>query len=135
MSDYRLDDQIGYKLRLASQRHLEIFTGLLPDLTPTQFSTLVRLREHGALSQNHLGRLAAMDAATTKGVVDRLREKGLVETARSETDRRRLDVALTPAGAAALDAAIPRAEEITRRTGAALSAADLATLLRLLDAL
>ncbi|MGA0912571.1 MAG: hypothetical protein ACO3RS_05485 [Candidatus Puniceispirillaceae bacterium] len=29
--DYQLDDQVGYKLRLASQRHLEIFSRQLPD--------------------------------------------------------------------------------------------------------
>ena len=71
-NDYQLDDQVGYKLRLASQRHLEIFSRHLPDMTPTQFSILVRLRDVGEVSQNQLGRLVAMDAATTKGVISRL---------------------------------------------------------------
>ncbi|MDP4924741.1 MAG: hypothetical protein NWR44_02750, partial [Alphaproteobacteria bacterium] len=42
-NDYQLEVQVGYKLRLASQRHLEIFSRHLPDMTPTQFSILVRL--------------------------------------------------------------------------------------------
>ena len=71
---YRLDDQAGYLLRLASQRHAAIFQSLtLEGLTPTQFSALIRISEQGQCSQNHLGRLAAMDVATIKGVADRLR--------------------------------------------------------------
>jgi len=132
---YVLEDQVGYKLRLAHQRHLEIFAEMMPDLTPTQFSTLLRLREQGAASQNHLGRLAAMDAATTKGVVDRLRDKGLVATARSQVDQRRLMVSLTADGAAALDRAVPVARAISARTTGALDAAELATLMGLLDRL
>ena len=43
--DYILDEQFGYKLRLASQRQLEIFSRHLPSFTPTQFSILARLYE------------------------------------------------------------------------------------------
>ena len=38
------------------------------------------------MSQNHLGRLVAMDAATTNGVVTRLRKKGFVQTQASTSD-------------------------------------------------
>jgi DNA-binding MarR family transcriptional regulator len=133
--DYRLEDQIGFRLRLASQRHLEIFARLMPDLTPTQFSTLVRLGQHGTLSQNHLGRLVAMDAATVKGVIDRLRRRGLVATVPSASDRRRLDLSLTEAGRAMLDRALPVAAQITAETLHPLSAADAARLADLLDRL
>ena len=61
---YRLEDQIGFKLRLANQRHLEIFSSRMPDLTPRQFAVLAKLNDEGTLSQNHLGRLVAMDAVT-----------------------------------------------------------------------
>ena len=47
---YQLEAQIGYKLRLANQRHLEIFSRLITDFTPTQFSVLVRLNDVGAVS-------------------------------------------------------------------------------------
>ena len=47
ITGYQLDDQVGYKLRLANQRHLEIFSRHLPEVTPTQFSILVRLCEVG----------------------------------------------------------------------------------------
>ena len=53
---YRLDEQVGYLLRLASQRHSTIFLQQISEnLTPMQFSTLIRISEFGDLSQNHLG--------------------------------------------------------------------------------
>lgn len=130
---YVLEDQIGFRLRVASQRHLEIFAAALPDLTPTQFSTLVKLKEHGVLSQNRLGRLVAMDAATIKGVIDRLRARGLVATRPSARDRRRLEVSLTPEGAAAVGAALPVAREISARTVARLTPGEVDQLLALLE--
>ncbi|MCE8006175.1 MAG: MarR family transcriptional regulator [Aestuariivita sp.] len=98
--DYRLDDQVGYLLRLASQRHAGIFQERISErLTPTQFSTLMRVAEHGHVSQNHLGRLAAMDIATTKGVVDRLKQKGLLITNPDPNDKRRSIISLSRDGA------------------------------------
>ena len=89
-NDYRLEDQIGFKLRLANQKHLEVFSRLMPDVTPTQFAVLAKLNETGSISQNHLGRLVGMDAATTKGVVDRLKKKGFLVSAQSQKDLRHL---------------------------------------------
>ena len=63
-ADYALEQQIGFKLRLANQRHLEIFNRRMPDITPTQFAVLAKLRDEARISQNHLGRLVGMDAAT-----------------------------------------------------------------------
>ncbi|MFY9211415.1 MAG: MarR family transcriptional regulator [Aestuariivita sp.] len=96
---YVLDEQVGYLLRLANQRHALIFQqNMSEDLTPMQFSTLIRIAEHGELSQNHLGRLAAMDVATIKGVVDRLKAKGLVRSTPDLQDKRRSIISLTQEG-------------------------------------
>ncbi len=87
---YVLDQQVGYLLRLATQRHTTIFQhNTILDLTPTQFSAMVRLAAIGECSQNELGRRTAMDVATIKGVVDRLRSKGLVTLAPDPNDKRR----------------------------------------------
>ena len=70
---YALDEQIGFILRKVSQRHTSIFTTAFgSDLTAPQWATLAKLFENGPTSQNQLGRLVALDAATIKGVVDRL---------------------------------------------------------------
>ena len=131
--EYRLDDQVGYKLRLASQRHLEIFSQHLSEITPTQFSVLARLYEVGETSQNQLGRLVAMDAATTKGVITRLLEKNLVETRADPKDLRRLQISLTEAGRELTIDAIEKAQRITKETAANLNGRDLKRLLELLD--
>ena len=131
--DYRLDDQVGYKLRLASQRHLEIFSQHLSDITPTQFSILARLYEVGETSQNQLGRLVAMDAATTKGVIARLLEKNLVEARADPNDARRLQISLTEAGRELTIDAIEKAHKITEDTVANLNGRDVKRLLELLD--
>jgi len=131
--DYRLDDQVGYKLRLASQRHLEIFSQHISDITPTQFSILARLYEVGETSQNQLGRLVAMDAATTKGVIARLLEKNLVEARADPNDARRLQISLTETGRELTIDAIEKARKITEDTVANLNGRDVKRLLELLD--
>ena len=129
---YRLEDQIGFILRKASQRHLSIFAELVPDLTSMQFAATAKLFELGPVSQNALGRETAMDAATIKGVVDRLSQRGLVTTRPNQTDRRRMVVELSPEGAAMFEQLADTAFQVSDRTLAPLSAAQRKTLLRLL---
>ena len=126
---YRLDDQIGYVLRRVTQRHLSIFAAAIPEVTTTQFAVLARLMETGPLSQNQLGRATAMDAATIKGVVDRLARLGYVATTADPTDRRRLTVALTPSGEALFRARFQTALQVSQETLSPLSQ-DEADLLR-----
>ena len=55
---YDLDEQVGYLLRLANQRHAGIFQNIISkDLTPTQFSVLIRLAEKGDPVTKSLGSL------------------------------------------------------------------------------
>ncbi len=130
--DYRLDDQIGYVLRRVTQRHLAIFAAAIPEVTTTQFAVMARLAEVGPLSQNHLGRATAMDAATIKGVVDRLAKLGFVETAADPEDRRRLTVSLTRSGAAIVAARVSTALQVSGETLAPLTADESRTLMALL---
>ena len=129
---YRLDEQIGFLLRKANQRHLAIFARHIPDLTPPQFAVLARLWEVGETSQNQLGQLVAMDAATVKGVIDRLRARGLVQLSEHESDRRRVVVGLSAEGASLVEALLKDAERITAETAKPLTQRETATLLRLL---
>ena len=130
--DYRLDDQIGYILRRVTQRHLAIFAAAIPEVTTTQFAVLARLAEIGPVSQNHLGRETAMDAATIKGVVDRLAKLGLVATTADPADRRRLTVSLTGAGTELFTSRRGTALQISADTVAPLTASEAATLQALL---
>lgn len=131
--DYELDKQVGFMLRVASQRHAVIFQMHLDgNLTPTQFSTLIRLSEIGTVSQNQLGRLAAMDVATIKGVVDRLRSKGLIETKADQVDKRRSVISLSPKGTAMIEDLKSAGIQITDETLSPLNANERKTLLNLL---
>ena len=131
--NYVLDQQIGYQLRLANQRHLEIFGATFPDITPTQFSVLVRLHERGELSQNHLGREVAMDTATVKGVVSRLKLKQWVDVGPHPTDRRRLVVSLTSEGRNYVEQAVKLAASVRKITTANLTTQEARRLLQLLN--
>ena len=42
-TDYALDEQVGFLLRRATQRHLAIFARQIPTLTSTQFAALAKL--------------------------------------------------------------------------------------------
>jgi DNA-binding MarR family transcriptional regulator len=133
---YVLDEQVGFVLRQASQRHTAIFAGrMVEDLTPTQWAALARLTERGPSSQNLLGRLTATDAATIKGVIDRLVARGLAETHADPKDSRRLTVALTEQGRELVAHATEAAHAITEATLAPLNAGERRTIVRLLGKL
>lgn len=129
---YALDDQVGYLLRRVTQRHLALFSEIIPEVTTTQFAALARLAELGPMSQNQLGRATSMDAATIKGVVDRLTRQGLVATLPDPADRRRLTVALTDKGRALFQDRRADALQVSDLTLSPLSARDRARLLALL---
>lgn len=120
---YVLDEQVGFLMRVAVQRHTSIFTArMIEGLTQTQFAALAKLFEVGPCSQNHLGRLIFLDAATIKGVVDRLGVRGFVTALADPKDRRRRAVALTERGRDVTEAAMAVAAEITAATLAPLTA-------------
>jgi DNA-binding MarR family transcriptional regulator len=134
--DYLLDAQVGFLMRIAMQRHTSIFTaGMIEGLTQTQFAALAKLHEVGPCSQNHLGRLIYLDAATIKGVVDRLGARGFLTALNDPNDRRRREVTLTARGRDVTDQAMKIAGDITAATLAPLSAEERDTVARLLKKL
>jgi len=132
-SKYNLEQQVGFLLRLASQRHSTIFMKhALNGLTPTQFSTLIRLSEIGEVSQNHLGRIAAMDIATVKGVIDRLKAKGLVNSRPDQVDKRRSVISLTENGVSLVSELEDIGLTISEETLSPLTASERRNLINLL---
>ena len=90
LAKFTVEDHIGFLLRRAHQRHVALFTAGVPHagLTPTQFTALVKTVQLGRITQNHLGRLAAMDPATIQEAladVQARRESGMIDDA--EADR------------------------------------------------
>ena len=124
LGGYALEEQVGFLLRRAHQRHAAIFleTMAAHDLTPTQFAALVKIIEIGRVTQNLLGRLTAMDPATIQGVVRRLVDRQLVERALDPMDRRTSVLIPTAAGTDLAGRAVISARAITEATLSPLGA-------------
>jgi DNA-binding MarR family transcriptional regulator len=134
---YRVERQIGYLLRRAHQRATAVFQATIgdPDITPTQYTSLVKLHELGELSQNHLGRLVGMDKATAQGVVRRLRQRELVAARADKNDARLRLLSLTPAGRTLVEMLMANGPKVSAETMKPLSPEDRAQLLALLGKL
>ena len=77
---------------------------LRPDaLTALQYTALTALEHHPDISSAQLARNSFVTAQTMADMITTLEERGLVERHRDHADRRRLAVALTPAGQDLLD--------------------------------
>lgn len=132
-ADYEVDQQIGFFLRQANQRHVAIFNGLIGEkLTTTQWAALTKLGKIEPCSQNQLGRETAMDVATIKGVVDRMVRRGLIQTAPDANDGRRLVLKLTDDGRATIAANLPAAVQATEATLEPLTPAERMMFIELL---
>lgn len=132
-----LDEQVSHLLRRAHQRASALFLTVLTEaqLTPTQFFAMARLHEMGKLSQNRLGRLAAMDPATIQGVIRRLHERGFIERLADPTDRRRMVLSLSPLGQETVKRLVKDANRIGEEILAPLSADEQGLFLGLLKRL
>lgn len=134
LDGYLVEDQVGFLLRRAHQRHAALFQEQMADadLTPTQFTALIKVVELGRVTQNQLGRLVATDPATIQGVVRRLTARGLVRRTHDPMDRRTAVLAATPAGLDVSARAVALARRITEATLEPLDAAERLRFLALL---
>ena len=132
---YRIEDQIGYLLRRAHQRASAIFQTSIgdPNITPTQYSSMVKLHEYTELSQNLLGRLVGMDKATMQGVVRRLKDRGLVDSRPDPGDARRTLLSLTLDGQRSVAKLTLNGPAVSRETLKPFTPAEQRQLLELLS--
>lgn len=135
--NYMLEEQIGHLMRKANQRHTVIFAAAMKDedLTPMQFAVLVKIRDEIEVSQNLLGRLAAMDPATVQGVVKRLAERHLIAGKPDPNDKRRQLWSLSKTGSKLLKKVLPIAYQITEDTLEPLSESERQSFARVLKKL
>jgi DNA-binding MarR family transcriptional regulator len=134
LDGYLVEDQVGFLLRRAHQRHAALFQEVMAhlDLTPTQFTALIKIVESRRVTQNQLGRLVATDPATIQGVVQRLIGRGLVGRTADPMDRRSAVLAPTEAGLDLARRAIASARRITAATLEPLDVTERARFLALL---
>ena len=104
-----------------------------PNVTPTQYSSLVKLNEYTELSQNLLGRLVGMDKATMQGVVRRLKERRLVDSRPDPGDARRTLLSLTTDGQRTVHKLLLNGPAVSRETLKPLNSAEQRQLHELLS--
>lgn len=96
----RLDDLLGFHLRMASAAVARDFADAMADLnlTQKQCAVLELIEANRGVAQIDIAAALGMDRATMMAVVDRLDERGLVTRSPSQRDRRRQELALSAAG-------------------------------------
>ena len=129
-----LDDHVGVALRRAYQHAVANLTARIArfDLSPLEFSVLVRLHDSGSWTQNSLGRSIFMEPANIGALVRRLAERGLVTREPDPDDRRAIRVSITPAGIELLAVARTEADAANTHTLSVLEPAERAELMALL---
>ena len=132
---YHVTDQVGHLLCKAVQRHTAIFQQNIGDdqLTAIQFVTLFTLRDRGRSSQAELVEATAIDQATIRSIINRLKARGLIKLTPGQLDRRKVISELTPEGEALLDSTIPNAKKISKLTMGRLNPAEQVAMLYLLE--
>lgn len=131
---YVFTDQVGHLLRKAYQRHAAIFQQTIADsqLTAAQFVVLCAVEQQGGCSMAEIVKTTAIDQATVRGVVDRLKARGLIAVSHDASDRRKVVVQLTRRGVELLERTIPQAREITEMTFGDLNPAERVAVVYLL---
>lgn len=73
-------------------------------VTTPQLVVLGALRSQGSPSLGELAREVQLSPSTVVGIIDRLEDRGLVQRSRDAVDRRRIQLTITDAGRALLNA-------------------------------
>lgn len=131
---YDFSTQVGHLLRRAYQRHTALFQQIIPNdqLTAAQFVALCAIRDSDGCSLGHIVKRTAIDQATIRGIIDRLRLRKLVNTQQDEQDKRRVQIHLTKEGAALVQDMVPYAFEVSEMTFDDLNPAERTAMLYLL---
>jgi DNA-binding MarR family transcriptional regulator len=104
----RLENQLCFALVTAARNVVALYRPILEPLglTHPQYLVMLALWERAPRTLNDLAIDLALDPATASPLVKRLEAEGLVVRQRSSEDERRLEITLTPAGAALRDRAV-----------------------------
>lgn len=131
----RLTGYIGYRVRLAQSA---IFRDLSRSLrgmgvTPGEFSLLTVLAANPRVNSVTLSRAYGLDKATLSLSLKRLTKRGLIETTRSDDDRRYYALHLTADGRLLLRKVTGKIEKQERAMNAVLEPGERERLLHVLD--
>ncbi len=97
---YRVRDSVAYLVRRLHAIWLARFEQVLAraGLTLTQWTLLLQMRDGMVRTASDFAHDLQHDSGALTRVIDQLEQRGLVARRRSSRDRRRVELALTPAG-------------------------------------
>lgn len=130
-----LPELLGYNLRRA---HLTVFQQFAADFAPhdisaPQYGTLILIDANPGISQSAVAEALRFDRSTLVQIIDRLEKRGLVVREVAAHDRRSHALRLTEAGAGLLARLVALGARHERQIASALSAAERASLVALLE--
>jgi DNA-binding MarR family transcriptional regulator len=126
---------LGFRMRRVHAHLTRSFTEQLgaKALRPGGFSALALISANPGLSQQALSNELGQDKATVVALLDELESRGWAERRRAVSDRRRHHLLVTEAGAEVLAEMVKIASTNERSVVQCLDAAEVETLMRLLD--
>jgi len=127
-----LDRQVCFALAVASRSVIAVYRPVLEriGLTHPQYLVMLALWERSPRTVRDISEALLLEPATLSPLLTRLEANGLLTRERSGSDKRALDVALTPAGVALREEALQVPGTIVGKLGI-----DVAELERTRDAL
>jgi DNA-binding MarR family transcriptional regulator len=125
MSDFNVEDTLGYLVSKAHQFMKNYFTYLLKknnlNITVEQWAVLNIVYSLPGISQSDIARMTHTDKANIMRMIDLLEKKRFINRKSDENDRRVHRIYLTPEGEEMLEAVIPIAQEVNRMSEAGIS--------------
>ena len=130
-----LQGLVGYNCRRAYINILPLFEKRMAkyELRPVDFSVLSLLKANPNINQKRLSAAVNVSPPNLAILLDRLQDRGLLLRQRSPLDRRSQTLALTPAGQAMCTKAEKTASELETDATSALTDAERAQLIKLLQ--
>lgn len=98
-------------------------------LSMVHLNVLMLLQSNGSLQMTQLADLLDVSVASATGIVDRMAKRGVVERRHSETDRRVVEIHLTPRGIAVFTVMEAERKKRLKKLVALIGDADLGALL------
>src|SRR3979490_2577969 len=134
VSTYRAQKSIGYLIKRAHSLMLDVMEPVLEarGFSFIQYVILSWLRDGIAVNPKDICAQFRHNSGALTRVIDQLAERGLLERARRDRDRRKVELELTPAGRAVVETLIPLVVEKLNYALAEFSSAEVQEFKRLL---
>ncbi|MGA8706093.1 MAG: MarR family transcriptional regulator [Steroidobacteraceae bacterium] len=133
-STYDVRNSVGYLVKRTYALMLDALEPAFIEhgFTYMQYVVLMQLRSGAVLNPRNICADFRHDSGALTRVIDQLADRGLVERSRSEEDRRKVNLHLTPAGLATCEELIPLVVDRLNAAVGDFSRTELDELIRLL---